>query len=102
MQQLLCCPLYRVREIKMIGQTASMFGTADQGPRPVMGKTMATRCTCAVQLFDRRTGLPHRVNGTALVIYTRNPEVAVADLLDGRDAAKWDVRIHEIDKAGAP
>lgn len=86
----------------MIAQTASKFGTADQGARPAMGKTMAMRCTCAVQLFDRRTGLPHRVNGTGLAIHTRNPKATVADLLDGRAAAKWNVRIHDIEKTGAP
>lgn len=83
----------------MIAQTAQTFRTVDPGLGPMMG---GMRRTCAVQLFDRRTGLPHRINGTPLVIYTRNPEAAVADLLEGRDAAKWDVRIHEIEKAGAP
>lgn len=67
-----------------------------------MGSAMAMRRTCAVQLFDRRTGSPHSVNGTPLVIYTRSPEDAVADLLEGRDAAIWDVRIEEIEGRGTP
>lgn len=53
--------------------------------------------TCAVRLIDRRTGLTHRVNGSPLVIYTRNPSEAVADLLDGRDAAVWEARVEPLE-----
>lgn len=55
--------------------------------------------TCAVWLIDRRTGQTHRVNGSPLVIFTRNPAAAVADLLEGRDAAMWEARVEPI---GAP
>lgn len=57
------------------------------------------RQACAVRLIDRRTGQTHRVNGSPLVIFTRNPDAAVADLLDGRDAAVWEARVEPI---GAP
>jgi hypothetical protein len=52
--------------------------------------------TCAVRLIDRRTGLTHRVNGSPLVIFTRNPSDAVADLLEGRDATVWEARVEPI------
>ncbi|MBN8629417.1 MAG: hypothetical protein J0L76_01020 [Rhodobacterales bacterium] len=54
------------------------------------------RTTCAVRLVDRRTGLTHRVNGSPLVIFTRNPADAVADLLEGRDAAVWEASVEPI------
>ncbi len=54
------------------------------------------RTTCAVRLIDRRTGLTHRVNGSPLVIFTRNPSEAVADLLEGRDASVWEARVEPI------
>jgi hypothetical protein len=56
----------------------------------------AHRTTCAVRLIDRRTGLTHRVNGSPLVIFTRNPSEAVADLLEGRDATVWEARVEPI------
>jgi hypothetical protein len=56
----------------------------------------APRATCAVRLIDRRTGLTHRVNGSPLVIFTRNPAEAVADLLEGRDASVWEARVEAI------
>lgn len=52
--------------------------------------------TCAVRLIDRRTGQTHRVNGSPLVIFTRNPSEAVADLLEGRDATVWEARIEPL------
>ena len=52
--------------------------------------------TCAVRLIDRRTGQTHRVNGSPLVIFTRNPSEAVADLLEGRDALVWEARVEPI------
>jgi hypothetical protein len=57
------------------------------GPRPA----------CAVRLIDRRTGAAHRINGTPLVIFTRRPEEAAAELLSGRDPALWDTRIDPIE-----
>ncbi len=53
--------------------------------------------TCVVRLIDRRTGLTHRVNGTPLVIFTRRPSDAVAELLEGRDRAVWEARIDPIE-----
>jgi hypothetical protein len=66
-------------------------------PRSVFGIPAPT--TCAVRLVDRRTGLTHRVNGSPLLIFTRNPAEAVADLLEGRDATVWEARVEPI---GAP
>lgn len=54
------------------------------------------RQACAVRLVDRRTGLTHRVNGSPLVLFTRNPAEAVAELLAGRDAKVWEARIEPI------
>lgn len=56
---------------------------------------------CAVSLIDRRTGRPHRINGRPLVLFTRKPEEAAAELLEGRDAAVWDVQIEAIGQEGA-
>lgn len=54
------------------------------------------RQTCAVRLVDRRTGLTHRVNGSPLVLFTKNPHEAVAELLAGRDARVWEARVDPI------
>jgi hypothetical protein len=56
--------------------------------------------TCAVRLFDRRTGTAHRINGAPLVIFTRRPDEAAADLLDGRDPAVWEARIEPLSPGG--
>jgi hypothetical protein len=58
------------------------------------------RPSCAVRLVDRRTGLTHRINGSPLVLFTRNPAEAVAELLSGRDASVWEARIEPIGDAG--
>ncbi len=81
----------------MIAQTASTFHASNHGTSPLMGQNMTMRRTCAVQLFDRRTGRAHRINGTPLVIYTRNPSLGVEELLEGRDPTNWEARIHEIE-----
>lgn len=78
--------------------------TAAISPRTIYGQaglaltTMPRTAspTCAVRLIDRRTGLSHRVNGSPLVIFTRNPAEAVADLLEGRDARVWEARVEPI------
>jgi hypothetical protein len=59
--------------------------------------------TCAVRLIDRRTGQTHRINGSPLVMFTKAPHEAAADLLAGRDASVWEARIEPIgtDKATA-
>ena len=56
----------------------------------------APSSTCAVRLIDRRTGQTHRINGSPLVIFTRNPSEAVADLLDERDSAVWEARVEAL------
>ena len=71
----------------------TVFGSAGLAQAP-MPRT--SRVTCAVRLIDRRTGLTHRVNGSPLVIFTRNPSEAVADLLEGRDATVWEARVEPI------
>lgn len=78
--------------------------TAAVSPRTVFGSVgqaltampRTASATCAVRLVDRRTGLTHRVNGSPLVIFTRNPAEAIADLLEGRDARVWEARIDPI------
>jgi hypothetical protein len=54
---------------------------------------------CAVRLIDRRTGQTHRVNGSPLVLFTKSPDEAVAELLSGRDAAVWEARVEPIGAA---
>lgn len=54
----------------------------------------------SVRLIDRRTGAAHRVNGTPLVIFTRNPDEAEQDLLDGRDRSVWEVRVERLGGVG--
>lgn len=66
---------------------------ADQAPTGMM-KSLPQ--ACAVRLVDRRTGLTHRVNGSPLVLFTRNPAEAVAELLSGRDARVWEARVEPI------
>lgn len=55
--------------------------------------------TCAVRLIDRRTGQTHRINGSPLVVFTKTPDLAVAELLSGRDAAVWEARVEPISGA---
>lgn len=50
----------------------------------------------AVRLIDRRTGRAHRINGTPLILYTRNPAEAAAELLQGRDPRHWEARVDPI------
>lgn len=59
------------------------------------------QATCAVRLVDRRTGALHRVNGTPLVLFTRRPDEAVAELLSGRDPKVWEARVDRIRTEGA-
>lgn len=79
--------------------TAAAFSLA---PTRAAGIAMAGMMTarrrgaCAVSLIDRRTGRAHRINGRPLVLFTRQPEEAAAELLEGRDAAIWDVRVEAI------
>lgn len=69
----------------------------DLSAGPVAGAmTRTLRQSCAVRLIDRRTGLTHRINGSPLVLFTRNPAEAVAELLAGRDASVWEARVEPI------
>lgn len=73
---------------------ASLPATGRVGVMPLMA---GLQRTCAVRLIDRRTGDTHRVNGTPLVLFTRNPEEAAAELLQGRNPAVWEVRVEPIE-----
>jgi hypothetical protein len=68
--------------------------TGTTAPAPVLSPT-----ACAVQLIDRRTGQSHRINGRPLVLFTRTPDQAVAELLEGRDASVWEARVEPIGTA---
>jgi hypothetical protein len=76
---------------------ANAFGMPSSGwlATPAMGADM--KRTCAVRLIDRRTGAPHRINGTPLTVYTRDPQQAVAALLEGRDTTIWEARVEPLD-----
>lgn len=52
---------------------------------------------CAVRLIERRTGAAHRINGTPLTLFTRRPHEAAAELLAGRDASVWEVRVDPLE-----
>ena len=62
-----------------------------------MPMMQGTARACMVRLIDRRTGAAHRINGTPLTLYTRRPTEAAADLMQGRDARFWEVRIEPIE-----
>jgi hypothetical protein len=64
--------------------------------------TGTDRMTCAVRLIDRRTGASHRINGRPLTFITRQPHLAVAALLEGRDASVWEARIEPLGPEAAP
>lgn len=62
----------------------------------VMTMMPATLPTCAVRLIDRRTNATHRVNGSPVTVLTQHPEMAAADLLQGRDPALWEARVERL------
>jgi hypothetical protein len=78
--------------------TAAVFpkGLSAQVGKAMSAVTAPLLQACAVRLIDRRTGLTHRINGSPLVLFTRNPAEAVAELLSGRDANVWEARIEPI------
>lgn len=86
----------------MIAQTASAHFPATSGAAQLVGPSMTMRALCLVQLYDRRTGRAHRMNGTPVGIYTRTPAAAVKELLDGRDTAIWEARVNAIESTSAP
>ncbi|MBL4928998.1 hypothetical protein JI744_12860 [Tabrizicola sp. KVB23] len=49
-------------------------------------------------MIDRRTGSLHRVNGRPLLMLTRKPLDAAAELMSGRDPAIWETRTEAIEQ----
>ena len=79
----------------MIAVTGSEVQDARRANRMADTET-GLQGTCAVHLVDRRTGSVHRINGMPLIVFTRHPEEAAADLLDGRDPLVWEARIERL------
>lgn len=76
--------------------TARYLQPNGQAARAMSVMPTALSQTCAIRLIDRRTGQTHRINGSPLILFTKSPDEAVADLLSGRDAAVWEARIEPI------
>ncbi len=72
------------------------LGSIGQAGRAMSAVTAPLSQACAVRLIDRRTGQTHRINGSPLVLFTRAPGQAVAELLSGRDPAVWEARIEPL------
>ncbi|GLS86959.1 hypothetical protein GCM10010873_19330 [Cypionkella aquatica] len=66
-------------------------------PQSAFRNAAPMSCAYQVSLIDRRTGRAHRVAGSPLVRFTRDPQSAVQELLDGRDARLWEARIEPLD-----
>ncbi len=66
--------------------------TAHRAPAAMM----QAGAVCAVSLIDRRTGSPLRINGSPVVLFSRQPHEAAADLLSGRNPAVWEARIEPL------
>lgn len=77
--------------------TAALHPGPD-GPARLAASTVTAPLAgaCAVRLVDRRTGQTHRINGSPLVLFTRTPDVAVAELLSGRDVSVWEARVEPL------
>ena len=71
-------------------------GLAGQAGLAPSARSTPLAATCAVRLIDRRTGQTHRINGSPLVLFTRSPDLAVAELLSGRDPSVWEARVESI------
>jgi hypothetical protein len=78
---------------------ALSLGPIGQAGMSMSAMTAPLSQACAVRLIDRRTGQTHRINGSPLVLFTRSPDDAVAELLAGRDAAVWEARVEPIGAA---
>lgn len=80
-----------------------MFRTQDiAASRPAIRASvpqMIPGTLCSVTLIDRRTGAAHRVGGRKLTVFTRNPVLAVDELMTGRDPSAWDVQVLPLDLA---
>jgi hypothetical protein len=70
--------------------------TATALPRSLADQALTVMTNPFTNPFSRRTGRTHRVNGSPLVLFTKNPNEAVAELLAGRDARVWEARIEPI------
>ena len=68
--------------------------TAHRAPTPAA--MMPAGAVCAVSLIDRRTGSALRLNGGPVVLLTRQPHEAAAELLAGRNPAVWEARIEPL------
>jgi hypothetical protein len=79
---------------------AGAYGMPRSGWFPAVQHASDHGQTCAVSLVDRRTGAKHRINGRPLTLLTRNPQDAIAELLEGRDATVWEARVDVIGQAG--
>ena len=79
--------------------SALSLGPIGQAGMAVSAMTAPLSQACAVRLIDRRTGQTHRINGSPLVLFTRDPQTAVTELLSGRDTTVWEARVEPI---GAP
>lgn len=79
---------------------ANAYGMPSSGWIGVKGTTGNGRA-CSVSLIDRRTGKTHRIGGSPLTIFTRDPQSAAAELLAGRDPHLWEARVQPLDPKGA-
>ena len=70
--------------------SAIMRSAPQRTSAPDPGKAATT---CAVHLVDRRTGLPQRINGSLLAVFTKTPRETVAEILRNRDASRWEARV---------
>ena len=76
------------------------WGTLAQAALQPMHR-MATPC-CRIRLIHRASGKPHSISGQPLVLYSRAPEEAVADLLRNRDPRDWRVEVVPMTGRHAP
>ena len=56
-------------------------------------QTAPRRNLCAVRLIDRNSGQAHHVSGQPMTMFTRDPALALSDVLSREDAARWDIEI---------
>lgn len=68
------------------------------GSPPVPAADGMRRLLCAVRLIDRRTGSIHRMNGRPVLVVTRTPIDAVADMMTGRNPTVWEARVDTIEQ----
>jgi hypothetical protein len=63
----------------------------DMGAAALAGRATAwrRRSIWAVSLVDRESGEPHRVDGVPLVVLSKDRDLAIRDLMDGRDPRIW-------------